>query len=418
MTPSQAMTAPLHRSLARISLLVLSACSGADKSSSREAAQPAAPDTGMASMPGMKGTATSTVSFSALQIEHGKVRWAPAGSATRASATIVPGVVAANDDRTARLGAPARARIVAVHVRPGDHVEAGQLLVTLQSADAAMSQSDVLKGTAEVTSRRAQASYAKAAHERAERLLALKAIPRQEVERSAADDELARAALSQAEAELQRARSTAEQLGASRSSTGEIAHVAPLAGVILARTAVAGAVVEAGTPLVVVTDPSTLWLTVSAPEQHAALFHVGGALQFTVPAYPTETFSARVDAVGAGLDPDTRTLSVRGRIVNTAGRLRPEMLASVTVFGRGNAGTIVLPDSAVQLLNDRTTVFVAVPDGKGGAHFTARDVEVGARAGGLIAVLRGLSVGDIVVVGGAFAVKAAFLKSTMPKMEM
>ena len=54
----------------------------------------------------------------------------------------------------------------------------GQALVTMLSTDAGMAQSDVAKATAEVTSRRAQAQYAASAHARAERLLAIKAIPR------------------------------------------------------------------------------------------------------------------------------------------------------------------------------------------------------------------------------------------------
>ena len=62
--------------------------------------------------------------------------------------------------------------------------------------------------------------------------------------------------MAQAEAELQRARSSAEQLGAIGSANGEIALQTPLAGVVLARTAVPGTVVEAGAPLVIVTDPT------------------------------------------------------------------------------------------------------------------------------------------------------------------
>jgi cobalt-zinc-cadmium efflux system membrane fusion protein len=329
----------------------------------------------------------------------------------------VPGEVTPNEDRTVRLGAPARGRVLTVSVRPGDRVTAGQTLVSLQSPEAGMAQSDVAKAEAEVASRRAELQYATAARARAERLLALKAIPRQDYERAVTDDEHARAALAQADAEVRRARGTAEQLGASGGASGEITLRAPAAGVVLTRSAVPGAVVDAGAPLVVVTDPASLWLTINAPEQLAGLFHRGGLLRFTVPAYPADTFKARIDAVGAGLEADTRTLTVRA-IVENGGRLKPQMLANVDVEGVGRTLATFLPEDAVQLVQGTPYVFLARPDGKGGARFDLREVVLGSRGAGRVAVLRGLAAGDIVVTAGAFAVKAALQKGTMPKMEM
>jgi membrane fusion protein, heavy metal efflux system len=359
----------------------------------------------------------SEVTFTAAQVQHGKVRWAPVTMGAAAGTATVPGQVVPNEDRTARLGAAAGGRVVAVRVSPGDRVRRGQVLVTLQSPEAGMAQSELAKATAAVSSARAQVAYAQSARDRAERLLALKAIPRQDVERAVADAALARATLAQAEAELRRARTTAGQLGAGAAASGEIAIRAPLSGVVLARTAVPGTVVGTGAPLVVVTDPASLWLTINAPEALAGLFHRGGQLHFTVPAYPADTFTARVEAVGAGLDPDTRTLPVRAAVVGTT-TLKPEMLATVRVTGAGTVPAVMLADDAVQLVGGRPTVFLAHPDGKGGARFTPRPVEVGPRGGGTVAVTRGLAAGDVVVTAGAFAVKAQLQTGNMPEMEM
>jgi membrane fusion protein, heavy metal efflux system len=383
----------------------------------------------MAGMPGMatptKGDSSSassapvpgTITFSAAQVKHGGLRWAPVTMAIAASTAIVPGTLVPNEDRTARLGAPARGRVIDVGVQPGDVVEEGHILVTLQSIDAGMAQSDLAKATAEVTARRAQARYAVAARARAERLLALKAIPRQDYERAIADDEQARASLTQSEAELQRAQNASQQLGATASVAGESAVRAPRAGVVLARFAVPGTVVEAGAPLVVVTDPASLWLRVNAPEQLASLFSVGDQLRFTVPAYPNETFVARVDAVSPGLDPDTRTLMARG-VVPSGNKLKAEMLASVTVSGGPKVPAALIPDDAVQLMGGKPTVFLARADGKGGVTLERRAVEVGARSAGRIAIVRGLVTGDVIITAGAFAVKAEFQKGSMPKMVM
>ena len=360
---------------------------------------------------------STEVAFTAAQVQHGKVRWEPVVMGTAAATATVPGQVVPNEDRTARLGAPAGGRVVAVRVSPGERVTRGQVLVTLLSPEAGMAQSDLAKATAAVTSARAQAAYAQSARDRAERLLALKAIPRQDYERAIADDAAARATLTQAEAEARRARSTASQLGGGAAVTGEIAVRSPLAGVVLARTAVPGTVVEAGAPLVVVTDPSSLWLTINAPEATAGLFRRGEELRFGVPAFPGETFTARVDAVGAGLDPETRTLPVRAVVAERGGRPQPGVLASGSAPGAPQGPAAPQTDDAAPLVGGKPTVFVAKPDGRGGAQFTARPVETGARSGGRIAVTRGLAAGDVVVTAGAFAVKAQLQKGSMSDMD-
>ena len=391
----------------------------------------------MAAMPGMTqpsqtpaATGGSDISLTAEQVRHGGVRWGPAtgGSASGTAAlslATVPGQLAPNEDRTARLGAPGEGRVLAVRVSPGDRVRQGQVLVTLQSPAASMAQSDLTKATASLGSARAQATYAASAGQRAERLLGLKAIPRQDYERALAEDELARAAVTQAGAELERAQSTAATLGATGTASGELALRAPLSGVVLERLTTAGTVVAAGAPLVVVTDPSNLWLTMNAPEAVIGLLRVGAALRFTVPAYPTDTFTARLTVIGAGLDPDTRTLPLRAVVANPAGRLKPAMLATVSVpapSGRrleaAAAIQVVLPADAVQLVGGTPMVFVVMPDGKGGAHFMGRPVHVGARSAERVTITSGITPGEIVVVAGAFAVRAAIEKRAMPKMEM
>lgn len=396
----------------------------------RDANTPARDSTAMRSMPGMdapasaeivrrdsSGDAAAEVVFSAVQIRRGGIAWGPLAAGPVAAGVAIPGQLAPNEDHTARLGAPASGRVIAVRVGPGDRVSSGQLLVSLQSPEAGMAQADLAKARAGVASRRAEATYAKAARERAARLLELKAIPRQEVERAIADDDLARASLAQAEAELRRAGSLAAQLGAAGAASGEIAIRSPLSGVVLARSAVPGTVVETGAPLVVVTDPSTLWLSVTAPEKLASLFRLGGSLRFQVPAYPGDTFVARVTSVGAGLDPTTRTLPVRGLVSRGTRALKPEMLASVIVENGEGASALLVPEDAVQLLDGRTVVFVALADANGGARFVARRVAVGARGGGFIAVTRGLSPGELVVTRGALTVKAQLQKGAVP-MEM
>jgi cobalt-zinc-cadmium efflux system membrane fusion protein len=373
----------------------------------------------IAAMPGMSDTAaaSSTVMFTAAQIANARITWALPTRTMMAATVEVPGQLVPNEDRTARLASPAQARILAVHASPGDRVSAGARLVTLQSTEASMAQADLAKAQAELSSRRAAAQYARSARDRAERLLALKAIPRQDYERAVADDELARAALTQAAAELQRARSNAAQLGIDARS-GTMMLRSPIAGVVTTREATPGAVVGAGSQLMTVTDPFSLWLNVALPEAFASAVSTGSVMRFEVQAYPADTFTARVQSVSASLDPVTRSLPVRGLVLNTARRLRPEMFARVQVESGGRQTTLTVPQSAVQRLDGRDVVFVAHPRTDGGALFEKREVQLGGTSQGRTAIVSGLKSGEAVVVDGAYAVKAQLAKGTMPNMEM
>ena len=380
----------------------------------------------MAAMKGMprdtakRSTAadTNSITLTAAQIEHGKIQWTPASLGQSAASAVIPGTIIPNENLTARLSAPAEGRVTVVRIQPGDRVSRGQVLVTLLGPGAGSAQSDVSKAASQVVAMRAQASYARAARNRAERLLTLKAIPRQDYERAIADDESAQASLSQALAEQRRAVSSAEQLGAGASASGEMVLRSPLSGVVLTREAQPGAVVAAGTQLVSVTDPSSLWLQVNAPEKLASLFRVGGILHFSVPAYPADRFDARVTAVGAALEPNSRTLLVRATILNGNQKLKPEMLASVSVEGDGSSTVPVIPDDAIQLFDGRPALFIAKPNSAGGATFVRRFVEIGSRTGSTVVVTRGLSAGELIVTTGAFSVKAELQRGSMPAMDM
>lgn len=372
----------------------------------------------MAAMPGMgNADSAATVILTAAQVSHGAVVWGNPTLEPMAASVTIPGEVVVNEDRTARLGAPARGRVVTVHVSAGDLVARGTALVTLESSEASAAAAELAKAEASLISQRAEAVFAASARARAERLLALTAIPRQEYERAVANDSLAQSMLRQAVSERRRAQEGAKAMGVDASGSGAMVIRSPLAGVVLLRSAVPGAVVEAGAPLVTVTDLTRLWVTASAPEALGGARR-GAAVRFTVAAFPADTFRGRLEAVGPGLDPATRTLPLRVAVDNRDGKLRPEMLATVMVDGGRATEMTVVPDAAVQLLDGGPVVFVVTPDGKGGGSFVARTVTVLSRAGGKIAIGVGVDARDLVVLQGSFAVKAELQKRKQPAMEM
>ncbi len=357
-------------------------------------------------------TADASLTFSAEQVRHGDVKWDSARATFAPSVLELPAQLAPDDDQTAYLGAPGEGRVVTVHVRPGDRVNIGQPLVTLQSGEATAARSNFAKATAGVAAARASAAFARTDRERTERLLALKSASRSEVERAQTEDDVARSALQQAEAELARARAVRTQLGAT-SESGAMIVRSPLRGIVLSRDAAPGSIAKAGAPLVSVTDPTTLWLGIAVPDRSLRGIRAGMRVTFRVPSFPDASFEARIQSVGGALDSGTRTIPVRAVVKNIDGRLRPAMFATALIDGGDARLVIVLPRDAVQLLDNHTVVFIAHPDGKGGARFEHRDVEVGSSSGDTMQVVRGLEPGDIVVTGGAFAIKSEFARAKM-----
>ena len=118
---------------------------------------------------------TAAITLTAAQVKHGGVRWELAESREVSGRIELPGQLVPNEDRTVRLGAPAQGRVMAVHIRPGERVTSGQPLITLQSEAASAAAADDEKARSELASRRAAATYARTARERADRLLAIKA---------------------------------------------------------------------------------------------------------------------------------------------------------------------------------------------------------------------------------------------------
>ena len=200
----------------------------------------------------------------------------------------------------------------------------------------------------------------------------------QDVERARTDEKAAAAALAQAQAEIERA-STALAFLDVDPTTGQIPLRSALSGVVLSRDAIAGAVVDAGATILVVTNPDSLWLQVAVPEPLAGTITPGAKIRFTVPAFVGEAFDARVHSLATAVDPNTRSVPVRAVIANRQRRLRPEMLATVHLdIGVPQEG-VAVPDDAIQQVGERPVVFIAEPDGRGGARFTRRDIQVAAK---------------------------------------
>ena len=323
------------------------------------------------------------------------------------------GTVALDDTRTARVGALVEGVVDATRVNVGDHVRAGALLAGLHSHAVHDGWGDYRKAVADRRRVEQELAFASESVARTERLLADKAASALEVERARSMRAGAVEQLAVANAEVQRARESLEHLGIPIGSAGdgrpvEIIPVrTPQSGVVLEKLVTTGTAVTPGTPLFVVSDTSSLWVLAEIDEAALAQVKIGAPVQIVVSAYPTERFPATVTQIGDTINPSTRRVVVRCQVRNADRRLKPGMFARIQLEVTPTMPMVHLPMDAVQDVGERRVVFVAAADGR----YVAREVETGAERAGRVEIRRGVTVGEPVVVRGAFLLKSQLLAS-------
>src|SRR5699024_2071821 len=132
-----------------------------------------------------------------------------------------------------------------------------------------------------------------------------------------------------------------------------------------------------------IADLSRLWVMFQAYENDLAGLKKGDTVEFTVGAYPGETFNARITYIDPVLNSMKRTVSVRAEVANPNDRLKPEMLAEGVVSTALDKGTdqLLVPKSAVLWTGERSVADVKKPNTEK-ATCEFREEVVGERVGG------------------------------------
>ncbi len=259
-------------------------------------------------------------------------------------------------------------RIVAIRFEEGEHVEAGRVLVQLQSAEA----------RAEVASAKATLAESTSQLRRAQKLYETKAVSTSELDQRLTRRDADQAALDAAEARL-----------------ADTQVTAPFAGVLGLRNVSLGSYVTPDDVITTLDDTDPIKLDFAVPETVLARLEPGLSIVAKNAAWPGIDFEGRVESIDTRVDPVSRTLTVRALIPNAEERLRPGMFLTVTLL-RDDVQALVVPETAIVPERSRRFVFVVGPDD----IVERREVNTGRRKPGLVEVTGGLSAGEIVVVEG------------------
>jgi RND family efflux transporter MFP subunit len=293
----------------------------------------------------------------------------------------------------AELNATVRAQIsgsvISTSAEVGQRVKKGQVLGRI---DASGLEDAYLSAKSAVTSAETSNAVAQRNLQRSQTLLQAGAIAQRDLE-------TAQTQASGATAALQDARS---RLATAQKNFDNTRITAPFNGIVSQKSVSPGDVVQPGTALFTVIDPSTMRLVASVPSDQLSMVHVGTDVTFTVTGYATQEFHGTVTRVSPSVDPTTRQVQIIASIPNSGGTLISGLFADGRVSSTTQKG-IVVPIGAVDTRLQRPAV-AKLANGKV-AHV---DVTLGMRdpTAETVEIVKGVSAGDTLLVGAAQGITA------------
>ncbi len=303
-----------------------------------------------------------------------------------------PGEIKANDYTSYLVSPRVDSIVVKRHVTLGDHVEKGQPLVTLFSADVAQAQANF--------------KIAKAEWERVQQL-GRKAVGDKRYYEAQANVEadfgrLSAFGLSTKVIESIRTKSNKN----SRTKLGEYTLHAETSGAVLSDSFRQGQRVESGDTLIELADEHSLWIEAQLAPTMELTIPVGSIAMAKI---GQKTYRATVTQKAHTIDPITRTRIVRLQVENVDHKLHPGLFADIYFSFNTTKQVLAVPEEALMRGSDGDwQVFV---ENKG--EFKAVEVELGRHLNsfkGKWREISGIDAGSKVVIKGAFYVSAEIAK--------
>jgi multidrug efflux pump subunit AcrA (membrane-fusion protein) len=325
--------------------------------------------------------------------------------------------------------------ILAVHVREGDRLKPGQLLIEIDNREASAQLKRAQAGVREAeqmlqeSERTARAfESAKAATEadqalaastfnRYQPLLERRSVSQQEFDEvqarylaKTAEVERAKDMLQSVQAKKEQALARIEQAKAGVVQAQVLADYgrvySPLRGVVASKQAEVGALAAPGTPLLTIEDDTRYRLEASVEETMLGRIRLGQPVRVAIDALGGQWLEAPVGEVQPAADPASRSSVVKIDLPENLGKKGSVRVLRSGLFGKARfpidqTAVIAIPQKAVLQQGQLTQVFAVGPDNR--AHL--RLIKAGRAYGDRVEVLSGIDEGDRIIVEGVEKVK-------------
>lgn len=279
------------------------------------------------------------------------------------------------------------ATIVAIHFHEGDDVAAGQLLFTLDSADARAQLQHYEGQAAQI---QAQLADARRDYRRSAELVKSQFITSSAVDTAASKADALQAQLKAAQADIDGARLVLAH-------TRIVAPVAARTGAVAVHP---GSLAQTGAaaPLVTLVQFAPIGVEFNLPEQYLPAIvqaRAQGPVRVRIDGADGKPAEGTLSFINNMVNSDTGTISLKATVPNRRGGLWPGAYARVTLLAGADRNAVVLPPQAVLEGPDGRFVYLADADGR-----AARQPVDLLRVQDGLAVVGGLAAGSRVVKEG------------------
>ena len=255
------------------------------------------------------------------------------------------GQITFDDRRVANIISRVTGRIEGVRVSQWDSVRRGQPILTLYSPDFMTAEAEYLQAKASLS--------------------ALSA--------GGADNvQFARSMIAAAERKLELLGIGRDQFDMIEQAAPTFVMRAPISGIVVQNQALRGSAVNPGDVLFGVGTIDDVWITGDIYEDDLARVRVGQPLRAVTTAYPNDVFHGTVERISPAVDPNTHTLQIRCQVQNPGMKLKPQMLAQVSIDVLPSS-TVIVPMDALVFETENYFAYMDV----GGNRFERRKVIIG-----------------------------------------
>ncbi len=314
----------------------------------------------------------------------------------------VVGQVVRSPGSTIHLKAVVGGRVESLTVAPGDVVRRGQVVAELHSHEVLAMQGELLRAAE-------RAILAEKRVEAGRELFAVDGISRIDLELREHEAFSAGLDLDTAYEELVDHGVPKEVLDAVLEFKKPDAHLpiaVPADGVVLELGVQLHEWVQEFASLMVIGDPARVELELQIAPDQATSVSPGDLVEFAAVGRPADLGRASVISRVPQVDPSSRTLMIRARIIEQGRGLFPGAFVEGTLTHGETQQSLSVPESAVISVGGSDVVFVDVGDG----DFEMRRVGLGLSNGGWYQVLSGVDPDERVAVEGVFFLKSALMK--------
>ena len=328
------------------------------------------------------------------QITAAGIEIVAAGPRQMSTSVTFPGEIRFDEDRTSHVVPRVSGVVEAVKVDLGQQVKKGQVLAVIASQQISDQRS-------ELSAIQKRWELARLTMQREKELWESKISAEQ-------DYLLARQSFQEAEINLANARQKLGAIGANLnpSAGNRYELVAPFDSVVVEKHLGIGEVVGEASAAFTLSDLTRVWATFGVAPRDLNKVVVGKPVTVSAPDLNAKV-DGRVSYVGSLLGEQTRAAAVRVVLPNPEGAWRPGLFVSIDVTAEKSLANVSLPESAIQTIEDRPSVFVRNPEG-----FELKPVKVGRRDGGYVEIVEGLAADTQVASTGSFILKSELGKGS------